>query len=350
MKDRLKLPVDSPIVASNTEHGYLLSGIQTNKEATRWIMANYINQVCYITRTGLDMNFYPLMNHSLCPCIDYQRISKTLISSKWEDLLEFLFDCINSSYYIMIYLDWFYIPTSRVYGERHLNHPTLVYGYDHTERIFNVADFNKNFKFSFTELSYDIIKKAIVSQTEKMPFMNERYFGSEDAILYKNREDYLFDIDKSILKQKFEYYLYSENLSELYNQQDIFYFKNSNAIFGIDSLTKICDYLLNKLEYDNINYKLFTVPKERTELMLKRLDYLNNIFEKDALVTLNEKFLNIFNQYKYILNLSIKFNIYNDNGNGRKDNEIINNIVDRIEQVKDVEKDTFSLLINSMRF
>jgi hypothetical protein len=92
------------------------------------------------------------------------------------------------------------------------------------------------------------------------------------------------------------------------------------------------------------------VPKERTELMLKRLDYLNDIFEKNALVTLNEKFLNILNQYKSILNLSIKFNICNDNGNGRKDNEIINNIVDRIEQVKENEMDTFSLLINSMRF
>ena len=28
-----ELPIDQPIVSSNSEHGYLLSGVQTNKKA-----------------------------------------------------------------------------------------------------------------------------------------------------------------------------------------------------------------------------------------------------------------------------------------------------------------------------
>lgn len=40
-----ELPIDQPIVSSNSEHGYLLSGVQTNKKAWEWIMNNYIHQV-----------------------------------------------------------------------------------------------------------------------------------------------------------------------------------------------------------------------------------------------------------------------------------------------------------------
>ena len=90
-----ELPIDQPIVSSNSEHGYLLSGVQTNKKAWEWIMNNYIHQVLVFCQTNYDMDFFPMSNHAICPCIDYQRISKELILEKWSSAVEFLIESIS---------------------------------------------------------------------------------------------------------------------------------------------------------------------------------------------------------------------------------------------------------------
>lgn len=335
------LPVVYPIIASNTEHGYLLSGVLSNSKAWAWVMGNYVNQILYSLRFGLDMNFYPLMNHTHCPCIDYMRISRKLIFHKWDNFIQFISEMIDDEYYIMIFLDRFYIPVSGEYKKVHNWHPSLIYGYDYEKKIIYIADFYLHRKFSFENVSFYFICQAFSSDQEReMPFINQRYFGSDDAIIYKNRNEFLFKFDINSFKTKCINYLNSTNLSRIYGLSDSYYFGTS--IFGLSTMKEVRKLILNQYDSDEINVKLFTVPKERTNLMLERLKYL----EKNGYIglnnTVNQKFLEIQKLYNIMMGLVIKYNITNDKRNLEK-------IDLYIEQVNDAEEVAFEQLIGILK-
>lgn len=309
MKKEFVLPVVNPIVASNTEHGYLLAGVQANELSKEWIMGNYISQIHYSLRLGADMNFYPLMNHPLCPCIDYMRISCEMIKRKWDSIVEFLIEQIQEQYYVHIYLDWYYIDKSKAYKKMHFLHPTLVYGYNNEKKIFYTADFYVNDKFTFSQISYAAVKRAYISNNKvDVPFINERYFASLDVILFRNRSNFVYALDMDILKEAFVNYLESVNLSKRMNYHDYEYFKT--AVFGINAIKGVYDSLDNELE--QVNYKLFTVPSERTNLMVQRLKYLKehkNIKISEDMIS---QFGEINELYKRLIYLAVKYNLKGD--------------------------------------
>ena len=336
MKSENILPVVNPVVASNTEHGYLLAGVQTNESSKEWIMGNYMSQIYYSLRMGADMNFYPLMNHPLCPCIDYMRISCKMLEKKWDNIVEFLTEQIQEQYYIHIYLDWYYIEKSKAYGKMHLFHPTLVFGYNNVQRKFYVADFYVNDKFTFSEITYDAVEKACISSNEvDMPFMNERYFACLDVILYKNRSDFVYALDLDILKEALVNYLESVNLSKKMNCHDYEYFKT--ATFGINTIRNVYD-LFDK-ELGQVNYKLFTVPSERTGLMVQRLQYLKE--QKNIKIgwDIISRFEEIHEIYKRLIYLAVKYNL-------KSDRKIIKHMQGFILDVYSKEEKAFYQLIN----
>ncbi len=335
------LPVVQPIVASNTEHGYLLSGVLTNPKAKDWLMGNYVNQIMYTLRYGPDMNFYPLVNHTQCPCIDYLRISRDLIMKKWEDVFAFILDMIDHDYYIMLYLDTYYIPCSDWYqNDWHFWHPTLLYGYDRTRKVCSVGDFYIHRRFGFKELSFDDLRKAFYSDAKRdMLFLNQRYFGSEDAVLYRNRTDFAYRFEPEALKIQCENYLNSTNLSHLCNLGDGYYF--AEAVYGIETLHKLEEIIAGE-NLKKVNFKFFTVPAERTQLMLERMDYLG---EKGYLETaggIKDGFAEIDKMYKILLSLTLKYNM-------TKDRKILQKIKENIQNVYEKEEALFEYMISHIK-
>ena len=154
------LPVMEPIIASNTEHGYLLSGVQTNPLSTEWLMNNFMHQVLHGMNLKPDMNFYPITTHTVCPCIDYLRVSKVMVIQKWNSVCDFLIENINNKYYVILHLDWFFISGSSTYQQKNYLHPVLIYGYNRHTQKFMAGDFNQFLKFTFFEIPFYEIEQG----------------------------------------------------------------------------------------------------------------------------------------------------------------------------------------------
>lgn len=327
MSSQYILPVEKPIIASNTEHGYLLSGVQTNSLSEEWMMSNYVHQVLHGINMAPDMNFYPITNHAACPCIDYLRISRDMVKKKWDSVLDFLFESIEEQYYVIIHLDWFYLPGSALYQSQNYMHPVLIYGFDKELQQLYVGDFNANARFSFYQLSFsDVLKSFECSETgRKMTFVNERYLYINDIILYKNRTSMKYSFNMDIFRKALEDFLDSVNISNVYAQGDYCYF--ASALFGINSFREAGNMMNMKYrEFESIylNYKVFTVPLERTHLMLKRLAYLKE--KKGVLIpdSLVNEFSELYNHYRILLSMVIKCNLLKNNQSMML--KIINNI------------------------
>ncbi len=340
-----KLLVTEPIVASNTEHGYLLSGVQTNPLSREWLMNNFIHQVLHGINLSPGMNFYPIVNHATCPCIDYLRISRELIKEKWATVIDFLIENIDKEYYTIIHLDWFYVLDSAVYRRAHHRHPLLVYGYNKDMQRFYVGDFDKNLKFKFKEISFKEVEEGFISDenTRRKTFVNERYLYMEDVILYKNRSymDYKFNID--MLQHSITDYLNSTNVSNVYAQGDYCYF--SSAVFGIDSLRTmkriVKEGFLN-IENYRINYKFATVPLERTHLMVERVKYLREIQNIHIEPYLLDKMDKLYFMYDIFKNMVIKYNLLSD----KKD--ILYRIEEKIQSIIEIEEEFYSEFLKNL--
>lgn len=345
MVNKKILLVTNPIIASNTEHGYLLSGVQTNPLSKEWLMNNFIHQVLHGINISPDMNFYPIINHTTCPCIDYLRISKEMINDKWKSIIEFLIYNINTQYYAILNLDWFYIPNSVCYLREHYIHPLLVYGYNKCTQKFYTGDFGQDGKFGFSELCFNDLKHGYKSDRSirKRTFVNERYLYIDDVILYKNRTYMNYKFNLNMLRVSIENYLNSVNVSNVYAQGDYCYF--SSAVFGLDTLRTL-NMLIKKnsaeIENYKISYKYVTVPLERTHLMIERLYYLEHTEKINIETALSDEFKELYNMYQVLKNMVIKSRLLQDNV------DLIHRIELKLQQVIEKEEKVYSNLLKKL--
>lgn len=312
------LLVTEPIIASNTEHGYLLSGVQTNPLSKEWLMNNFIHQVMHGINMSPDMNFYPIVDHTTCPCIDYLRVSKEMIKERWKSITEFLIDNINKQYYVIVHLDWFYVSNSNMYLDMHYEHPVLVYGYDKCEQKFYIGDFGKSRKFGFSKISFTELEQGFISDnsTRARTFINERYLYIDDVILYRNRATMNYKFDLDMLYNSIEDYLNSTNVSKVYAQGDYAFF--SSAVFGLEAIrtmSMIIKKSIAEIEEYSINYKFITVPLERTRLMIERVTYLQQVEKISFKSTMLDEFKELYNMYNVLKNMVIKCNLIQDRTN-----------------------------------
>ncbi len=320
------LEVTQPIIASNTEHGYLLSGVQTSSLSTPWLMNNFIHQVVHGINLKPDMNFYPIVDHVTCPCIDYLRISKEIISKKWSTIIEFLTEHIDKNYYIIIHLDWYYVSSSYMYESVHYEHPVLIYGYNKMTNEFNIGDFDKNKKFSFTKLVFNEVENGFYSNRNirKRTFNTERFLYIDDIILYRNRSSMNYEIKRDIIKNGIFDYMTSKNVSLRYAMGDYSYF--NSAVFGIDALDmvrKLINIGIDEVKDYKIKYKFISVPLERTNLMRERIKLLGLNDSRSATNTIQDQIEEIYTMYLNLKYITIKFNL-------SKEKELSSKAIDNI--------------------
>ncbi|MBS5303556.1 MAG: hypothetical protein KHZ13_06420 [Firmicutes bacterium] len=341
-----ELPIDQPIVSSNSEHGYLLSGVQTNKKAWEWIMNNYIHQVLVFCQTNYDMDFFPMSNHAICPCIDYQRISKELILEKWSSAVEFLIESISKENYVYVHLNWYYLKPSSDFKINHHMHPTLIYGFDRNQELFSVGDFYDNGKFTFTQVPFAAVEQAFKNneQNKKMTFTNIRYNSAYDAILYKNRKESNYDFDKKIFVNAICDYLNSVDISKHYGRGDYFFYQRKyetfSTTFGLKSYNMLYDFLLSE-PLDYVKYKIITVPIERITLMIKRLDFLHKKNMIKNVQELTDKFVAIKIKLEIVKGLIVKFNL-------TPKHELMVKICNLLLVIKDLESNAYTMLLENI--
>lgn len=75
-------------------------------------------------------------------------------------IIDFIIDKINQGYYVITFIDEFYLPNKIPYGVEHNIHQIMLYGYNNVEGKFNTVSFDNQYDFTAYSYKYDQIESA----------------------------------------------------------------------------------------------------------------------------------------------------------------------------------------------
>jgi len=213
------LPVHKPPITSYMTHAPILSILSNDDTYLPWLFLNYIQM--RVHDDGIDFyHFYT--GHYSCPFFDTTYLSREF-TSKYinnDSIIEFLTQCIDDGYYIIVLIDTSFI---NLYPFKKMGdtHPIFIYGYDKDNNTFNVADFFDRGKYSFETASFDEIELAYINCDNDNHW--QKGIHLLDRIHYDKKYSQL-NIADSLKK-----YLTGYEMSIGYNHNT-----DENAAFGLD--------------------------------------------------------------------------------------------------------------------
>lgn len=271
------LPVSEPVVTSYPVFANPLSIMQDNEQGWSWIMSNFIQVVCP-KPDSLTLNF---KNYSESPILCYQHIKKSLINSKWENIVEFIIDSINMDYYVYMLVDQYYLSSSDAFQRLRHPHDIFIYGYDSSKKIFNVADNMRSGRYVFSTCSFDELEQAYMMLAKDQdiiyPFNPDEGFNQSIKLLSLNAHmEYKFNINY-VIKSLLDY------LESKLTMNEIHQYRESHS-YGVSTYSDVCEYVY-LLEKDLVDFDIrsFHLIYEHKKLMRIRIDFLKTThFLKDT--------------------------------------------------------------------
>ena len=173
-----------------------------NDEYTEWLMSNYIHlsfdPSADITQVFLDYALSPCKNMRYENIYPSQFLDITYLPAgliKWQSMIDFIKNCIDTGYYVALSQDEYFIPQRKRYLKQHMFHHNLFWGYDEKGKFFHILGYGNTFCASI--LSEEDFIKAGVSK-------------EANVILYrKDYSDTLFTFDKAAFMNSLQDFLHS---------------------------------------------------------------------------------------------------------------------------------------------
>ncbi len=276
-----KLKMELPPVIGYLHHSYHLSIAQEHPFFNEWFFCNYIQLKYYPKKDWL--NFFSMdIHYNHFPLLDVQILRSEIIKNNKIDVVEFVINCIESDYYVWLYIDEFYDPDKEAYNTWHHTHEYLLYGYSCDKCCLHSVGFNNQFTqsaYTFSEISFDDFLKA---------FNNAE--GNFQIKILKCNQNASYEFDIVNVKNILEDYVKSENTSK---RNRMLCNPTSDAIYGME----IYKYL--KMRFEN--------PINSTTLLDIRP--LHIMWEHKKCMVLRIKFLC---DHQYSDNLDPIYNAYRD--------------------------------------
>jgi len=187
-----------------------------------------------------------------------------------DNMIDMMIRCIDQAYYLVLFVDEYYMKKSAIYLEEHYNHECLLYGYDTNHRIFNAVRFIYG-ELIKDEVKFDDIAEALNSAKK----LDIRFDFSEDHELHliskkMFKKPYLFCVNR--LKSKLKGYRLSDmRPSDLYFRR----IKDYNYQIGIDTYDAVVEHVMlcyiNRHQYSVNAIRAFYDHKKG---VLARLSYV----------------------------------------------------------------------------
>ena len=316
-----ELKMTYPPITCYHHHASLLSIILRDECAYDWIFNNYIQ--LETPRRGhehiLRLDHYMPFDNNIsiwlrCPFVSVHKIYSEICYDKWANRLEFIIECISKDFYCYLWLDEFYISNSEYFQREHFVHDILIYGYDLKKQTLNVAEYFKDGKYSYGEVSFNEFLMACVDNPSLTWLIKFESWG------------YVFDINITIrlLKE----YLESENTSLRFGLE----IPKKNYIYGMEIYNVLLEYIEQMREgRKGFDSRPFHVLWEHKMLMTKRIEYLHEkgYINDDSYTTLVKEFSEIEKDALILKNLHLKFSITHKSDICIKMYEILTGIRDR---------------------
>lgn len=310
------LPMKYPIVTSYPCHANVLSVVSNSDEYLPWFFNNYIqlNYPKEVHKDGARLDFYVSYLWEACPYIYHQRVSKDFISYKWNTIIEFLIDSIELGFYIHLIVDTFYIPNYKSINKNHIPHDIFIFGYDSSEKVFNVADNFNLGKYSYETANFKDIEEGYksVRQIGLFDWLDgiEMIRLKENNGAYGFSHKYKFDVD--LVKNSIKDYLSSTNNSIKWHYIPSIQWKYDKDYFGIEIYSKLIEYLDNQVEEIGIDMRPFYVLWEHKMVMLLRIQYMINNGFLNNVESISKDYITIERQAHILNSLWIKYAVSED--------------------------------------
>jgi len=345
------LPVKYPAVTSWPSHAMLFTILESRKESQDWIYCNHIQTYSSkysfprYSNTNDAMFIYDYlpntMNYLMCPWLNTQIINSELIKMKFQDINELITVAINSDSYVYIVINEKYILGELLGPEATWfhHHGLLIYGYDLDTRKYYVADFFRNKKYSFEEVSMDNISRGYADIPD-----GEEY-SKGGTVLLKFNDSATYNFDSELVKNDFNNYYNStsnglENLYRISTTDNTIGVETINV--GLSAYHLLYEYFplveRNEVEFDMSNLHAIYDHKK---LMHMRINFmLENKYLKTDTSILKE-FGDIEHQALQLRNLYIKYLLSNDS-------LLIKKAITICKQIEEKEQELMPILIDGI--
>jgi hypothetical protein len=332
------LPMQYPIITSYPMYSNLLSIISNRPKATPWIVNNFVSlfnwdrhNLFIFFQNAIPINHNAVANvirdnYQVCPWIHFQQIHKTFIVRKWDNIVDFLIEAIDTEHYIYLILDQFYIPGYAAYKNYKYPHDVLIYGYDLQKKCFYMADNHENYKYSYFACDFSAFNEAYYLLDDAAEDYNE---FNKCIQLFKLKEDLKRDdciLDLKYIKNSLSDYLSStHSVSQWTSDQSITY--------GISVYDRVKKYLLEVIDDKfSINFRSFHLLWDHKKCMSFRMKYIMDNGYLDNMDELLKNYMEIEKKSLIHRNKLIKYSV-------SKDASILQNVIEDIDNIVLREKD-----------
>ena len=296
-----KLHLGAPLLDTYDDYA-LFSGILSDQEdAMLWFYNHFIN----ISYDQTHSAHYFSNGHTaskLCPWIIYDSFcDETFSNLSDKTICEMIIDCINRDFYLIMYLDIFYLKDI----DYHLNHKICIYGYDQNNDTFYIADntFGQG-KFTESTCSFQDLEKAYHAAyaTNKLPQVKIELLRLFKYSKYESNKD---GFDAGELKP---YQIVCQLENYIYSRFDWDYIHHNPSIYGMKSVEYFIDNLNDESD-SRIDMRAMHLFYERKKLMVLRLNYINEVFENSIPRSIIETTVSLEQNALKLRNMALKYNL-----------------------------------------
>ena len=289
-------------------------------------------------RNGKYLNLYSQQIPSVKNYIKVIFSKKHMNSDK---LLEHILMKLNDGYYIGIFLDWFYMPNRKSYGNQHFAHREYVYGYDlDTEELLVIGYSNKEI-IEKSRMKFEDFKVAAYEARQRRTLCELTYYK------HKKNVEYKFDFEATYKGLK-SYYESKLTFGDRWRAQGCHMFLRERITLGaFDHGMNTHKYLVDLIQKEFDEEKDYKVSIklsgffEFKKCMLKRIIYMKNKGYLSDIDDLISEYSYVVKQYETFRNLYLKYSLTNNA-------EILFRIIFGIESLVDTEREIIGKLLERM--
>ena len=349
MAERKILDLAKPILRTWSSESDLESMALLQENAIDWMLDNYVNMIGYwnyqeqrcalelIPRQDPTLGDPMLCSWMKCPFINLYTVSHSFVRNRFENILAYILDAIESGYYIFFYIHQGTLST-RMGPDVH---GIFVYGFDKKNQILYVADHYDNGKYALAELGFEEFLKAYeLTYWDEEGYYLPKY---ENDILWENKPIYIaksrpFKYEFSVEWFKIQLKDYLESTHSLNSAASVTEGPGYKRYYGISSYDLVI-YYMDQLACNKENvmkdHRIITIICDHKKLIAMRMEYFREkglcmIHEEDV-----EKSRMLYKSSEIILYLFLKFKL--------TDNiEILEKIKDILWEMKNIEFELLS--------
>ncbi|ETT65448.1 hypothetical protein C173_20511 [Paenibacillus sp. FSL R7-277] len=324
-----KLPLgESPIIGYQ-HHAYPLSISSLHPSFYDWFYCNYIQLYCNNDTPQFNLNFYEFSRlNPKSPLLEEMYLPKTFIF-KYADPMRFLIDSISNDHYIVTFVDEFYIPNRSAYRKFHNVHDILLYGFDETKGVLDVAGFNAKMQYGYSQVNLRDFEQAFIDIKTSDGYLVRWANGMH---LFQVKFEKSFHFNLKITIELMQDYLLSRNTSIRFRMYD----DPSENIYGVDVYDSVVQYL--RKSTDELDIRPLHIIYEHKKCMVSRLKYLLDTSTLDIPEYLINEYCKIEQDALKARNIGLKYQM-------NKNPVVLEHIVNVIEEVREREIRTLSEVI-----